>query len=90
MSNDSDKDDSTTINNPSHETYLKSSDPFNLFRSDIGDNPITALVSNLLATDNYVSWSRAVSRALRAKNKLGFIIGTILKPTDADGPLLEA
>ncbi|KAF5480603.1 hypothetical protein F2P56_001339 [Juglans regia] len=75
---------------PSNERYLNFSDPFNPFRIDNGDNPATALVSDLLNADNYVSWSRAISRALHAKNKLGFINGNLPKPTDVADPLLEA
>ncbi|KAA8520885.1 hypothetical protein F0562_011558 [Nyssa sinensis] len=65
-------------------------DPFNPFRIDNGDNPATALVSDLLTADNYVNWSRAVSRALQAKKKLGFINGIISKPQDATDPIFEA
>ncbi|KAA8543570.1 hypothetical protein F0562_021684 [Nyssa sinensis] len=60
-----------------NEKFLNYAYPFNPFRIDNGDNPAVALVLDLLTADNYVSWSRAVSRALRAKNKLGFINGTI-------------
>ncbi|KAA8530502.1 hypothetical protein F0562_005211 [Nyssa sinensis] len=73
-----------------NERFLNFSDPFNPFRIDNGDNPATALVSNLLTADNYVNWSRAISRALRAKNKLGFINRTISKPQDATDPTFEA
>ncbi|KAF5461048.1 hypothetical protein F2P56_020874 [Juglans regia] len=76
-------------NNPSSR-FLNFSDPFNPFRIENGDNPAAALVSDLLTADNYVSWSRAISRALRAKNKLGFINGTLLKPADPSDPLFEA
>ncbi|KAB5524572.1 hypothetical protein DKX38_022321 [Salix brachista] len=70
--------------------YLDFSDPFNPFRIENGDNPAAALVSELLTTDNYVSWSRAISRALRAKNKIGFVTGTLPNPTDVSDPLFEA
>jgi hypothetical protein len=75
--------------NPKNK-YLNFSDPFNPFRIENGDNPAAALVSELLTTDNYVSWSRAISRALRAKNKLAFVTGTLSKPTDISDPLFEA
>ena len=74
--------------NPKNK-YLNFSDPFNPFRIENGDNPAAALVSELLTTDNYVSWSRAISRALRAKNKLAFVTGTLSKPTDISDPLFE-
>ncbi|KAI5343591.1 hypothetical protein L3X38_011467 [Prunus dulcis] len=37
------------------------------------DNPGTIIVSKPLIGDNYPTWSRAIGRALEAKNKLGFI-----------------
>ncbi|KAG7984224.1 hypothetical protein I3843_04G148200 [Carya illinoinensis] len=90
MSSASDKEVSNPILNSSNERYLNFLDPFNPFRIDNGDNPAAALVSDFLTADNYVSWSRAISRALRTKNKLGFINGTLPKSTDATDPLLEA
>ncbi|XP_041009305.1 uncharacterized protein LOC121253345 [Juglans microcarpa x Juglans regia] len=74
----------------SNDRFLNFSDPFNPFCIENGDNPAVGLVSDLLTADNYVSWWRAVSRALRAKNKLGFINGTISKPADFADPLFEA
>ena len=44
------------------------------------DNPGTVLVSQLLANDNYPTWSQAIRMALSAKTKMGFVSGTILKP----------
>ncbi|XP_031252815.1 uncharacterized protein LOC116110735 [Pistacia vera] len=69
--------------------YLNLSDPGNPFRLDNGNNPAVILVTNLLNTDNYITWLRAMRRALRAKNKLGFISGDIPKPIDPTDPLLE-
>ncbi|KAK0594794.1 hypothetical protein LWI29_000598 [Acer saccharum] len=43
------------------------------------DNPTTVLVSPVLCGDNYGTWSRAITMALRAKNKLGFVDGTLIK-----------
>ncbi len=48
------------------------------------DNPGNVLVSCLLNGDNYLTWSRLMRTALRAKNKLGFIDRTIEKPTTGD------
>ena len=48
------------------------------------DNPATVLVTPLLTVDNYGSWSRAVTMALRAKNKFGFVDGTLTCPKKAD------
>ena len=46
------------------------------------DNPTGVFVSPLLIGDNYGTWVRAMTIALRAKNKLGFVDGTISKPHD--------
>ncbi|KAH9672540.1 protein kinase domain-containing protein [Citrus sinensis] len=46
------------------------------------DSPTAVLVSPLLTGDNYGTWVRAMTMALRAKNKLGFVDGTISKPDE--------
>lgn len=48
------------------------------------DNPATVLVTPLLTVDNYGSWSRAVTMALCAKNKFGFVDGTLICPKKTD------
>ena len=48
------------------------------------DSPSTVLVTPLLTGDNYGSWSRAITIALRAKNKLGFVDGCISAPTEEE------
>nr|KYP38660.1 hypothetical protein KK1_040091 [Cajanus cajan] len=48
------------------------------------DSPSTILVTPLLKGDNYGSWSRAVTMALRAKNKLGFVDGSLPTPKKQD------
>ncbi|KAK4403195.1 hypothetical protein Sango_1060200 [Sesamum angolense] len=45
------------------------------------DHPGMILVGTLLMKHNYLTWSYAIKRALRAKMKLGFIDGTTLKPS---------
>ncbi|KAL0410029.1 UNVERIFIED_CONTAM: Retrovirus-related Pol polyprotein from transposon RE2 [Sesamum latifolium] len=52
------------------------------------DHPGMILVSTLLTKHNYLTWSYAMKRALRAKLKLGFIDGTYVKPHITD-PLFE-
>lgn len=47
------------------------------------DRPSNVLVSCLLNGDNYFAWSCAMRHALRAKNKWGFIDGSIKKPEDS-------
>ncbi|XP_031279176.1 uncharacterized protein LOC116137632 [Pistacia vera] len=77
------------LNSNTHLSYLNFTDPSNPFRLDHGDNPTITLVPNLLTSDNYATWYRAMRRALRAKNKLGFILGTLLKPTSPTDPLFD-
>jgi hypothetical protein len=45
-----------------------------------GDSPGSVLVSLPLDGDNYHTWSRSMIMALTAKNKLGFMDGSIIKP----------
>jgi hypothetical protein len=66
------------------------SDQNNPYRLDNGDTSVLSLVTDLLTTENYVTWARAMKRAFRAKNKLGFVDGSITKPTDPNDPLLDA
>ncbi|KAL0364197.1 UNVERIFIED_CONTAM: Retrovirus-related Pol polyprotein from transposon RE2 [Sesamum angustifolium] len=44
------------------------------------DHPGMVLVSAPLTRKNYLNWSYAIKRALRAKMKLGFIDGSLSKP----------
>ncbi|XP_026419482.1 uncharacterized protein LOC113315421 [Papaver somniferum] len=46
-------------------------------------NPNAVLCSPPLNGDNYASWKIGMMRALRLKNKIGFIDGSISKPTDS-------
>lgn len=65
------------------------SNPNNPYRLETSDNPSTLLVTEPLTTENYSTWSRSIQRALRAKNKLGFIDGTIDKPASTSPILLS-
>ncbi|KAF7830214.1 Retrovirus-related Pol polyprotein from transposon TNT 1-94 [Senna tora] len=47
-----------------------------------GDQPGVTLVTSPLNGSNYIAWSIAFRTALEAKRKIGFIDGSILKPTD--------
>ncbi|XP_057956714.1 uncharacterized protein LOC131150055 [Malania oleifera] len=47
------------------------------------------LVTHTLDCCNYYSWARSMKRAIRIKNKLGFIDGTICEPSDPNDPLME-
>ncbi|KAJ9546309.1 hypothetical protein OSB04_018852 [Centaurea solstitialis] len=55
-------------------------DPLYLHPSDTSGTPI--LNFKLSGTENYKVWSCAMSLALETKNKLGFVDGTCVKPTD--------
>ncbi|XP_058181087.1 uncharacterized protein LOC131299515 [Rhododendron vialii] len=48
------------------------------------DHPRTPLVDIALTHTNYGSWSRSITMALCAKNKLGFIDNALPCPTDPD------
>ncbi|KAF5477409.1 hypothetical protein F2P56_004049 [Juglans regia] len=69
--------------------FLNLSDLENPFQLDNGDNPAVLLVTDPLTFDNYPTWSRAMRHALRAKNKVGFVMGDIPCPSNPDDPLLE-
>ena len=45
------------------------------------DNPGAIMVSSSLNGDNYTMWSKAMIKTLSAKNKSGFVTGTITKPS---------
>ncbi|KAA8537887.1 hypothetical protein F0562_027533 [Nyssa sinensis] len=54
-----------------------------------GDSPGAVLVSQPLTGDNYSTWSRSMSMALSAKNKLGFIDGSISRPSQQTDKLFD-
>ncbi|KAF8406917.1 hypothetical protein HHK36_006038 [Tetracentron sinense] len=53
-----------------------------MFTSSPLGQPTVALVAPSLSCNNYGTWIRAITIALRAKNKLGLVDGTLKKPTD--------
>jgi hypothetical protein len=55
-----------------------------------GDSPGSILVSQLLNGENYHTWNRSMILALTAKNKVGFIDGSIIKPVRATEIVLRA
>ncbi|KAL5545588.1 hypothetical protein UlMin_005275 [Ulmus minor] len=61
--------------------YNDSSSPFFL---NNGDHPGLIHVSHPLTGNNYHTWHQAMIMALTAKNKIGFVNGTIPKPTPND------
>ncbi|KAL2532913.1 Uncharacterized protein Adt_06264 [Abeliophyllum distichum] len=56
-------------------------DPCNPYFLSNGDHPGLNLDSTPLIGSNYNSWSRAMSVALVAKNKICFIDGSTARPT---------
>lgn len=70
-------DDSTTAPDAS-KSLTDASSPYFLHSSE---QPNQFLVDAVLNRDNYPSWRRSITRALNAKNKLGFVLGTIKRPT---------
>ena len=56
-------------------------DPFSLHQSD---HPGMVLVSKVLEGDNYSTWSRAMRISLSAKDKIGFVTGSIKPPSSTD------
>ena len=58
-------------------------DPSNPLFLHHSDHPGVILVSQPLTEDNYNTWSCAMIMALSAKNKIGFINGSIKHPGDA-------
>lgn len=69
--------------------YTNLTDLTNPYPLESSDNPRTILVIDLLTTENYAAWSHSIRRALRAKNKLGFINGPLMKPSLATDLLME-
>ncbi|XP_041009494.1 uncharacterized protein LOC121253559 [Juglans microcarpa x Juglans regia] len=74
--------------NNSH--FLNFSNPNNPYRVDSGDNTTITLIIDLLTSENYVIWSLAMRWALRARNKLGFINGTLIRLASSEDPLFNA
>ncbi|CAL2239954.1 unnamed protein product [Prunus armeniaca] len=59
------------------------SDPFFIHHSD---HPGMVLVSKILYGNNYAKWCRSMRISLSAKNKLGFVNGTIKAPSEKTKP----
>ncbi|XP_077252032.1 uncharacterized protein LOC143891317 [Tasmannia lanceolata] len=72
----------STLEESSKNTVPKTVDFNNPLFLHHSDSPGTVLVSQVLNGENYSMWSRAMIKALNAKSKLGFIDGSIKKPTD--------
>ncbi|XP_061340361.1 uncharacterized protein LOC133286877 [Gastrolobium bilobum] len=71
---------SNTTESSGPNTTLKTTDP----RSPFYLSPPGVLLTNILlrGDSNYDTWSRAMKNAFDAKNKLGFVLGSIHAPSD--------
>ncbi|KAF7808414.1 Retrovirus-related Pol polyprotein from transposon TNT 1-94 [Senna tora] len=70
---------SSTGNGSGGRKEQRDEGPFTLHNSD---HPGTALVNTPLTGTNYLTWSLAIKTSLEAKDKLGFIDGSLPAPTD--------
>ncbi|GLT64494.1 hypothetical protein SLA2020_369830 [Shorea laevis] len=61
-------------------TNLKPTDQDSPYYLHPSDDPGRILVTTLLNGDNYHTWRRVMQNALYAKNKIGFVDGTLEKP----------
>ncbi|XP_058775261.1 uncharacterized protein LOC131649518 [Vicia villosa] len=59
-------------------------DTINPYFMHPNENPALILVTPLLTSSNYHSWSHSMMMALRSKNKLHFINGVLPRPADLD------
>ena len=70
----------------SSKATIKALDPFSLHYSG---HSSMVLVSKVLEGDNYNTWSRAMRISLSAKDKIGFVIGSIKPPSSTNEPTLD-
>ena len=85
-SNPNQQTNSITIPNVNPFDPSQSNSPYFIGSND---NSGALLVTQMLDSSNYHSWARSMQRALRIKNKLGFIDGSISEPTDLNSPLMD-
>ncbi|KAB1214069.1 hypothetical protein CJ030_MR5G017332 [Morella rubra] len=80
------------INQPisNQNPYLNFNNLNNPYQLDNGDNPAIALVTEPLSSENHISWSRSMRRALRTTNKIGFVNGDFQRLATLDDPLFDA
>ncbi|XP_025625241.1 uncharacterized protein [Arachis hypogaea] len=79
----------TAIQSHISKSANPSQDPTNPYFILPSESPGIPLTSVVLTGSNYGAWSRAMLLALKSKNKLKFIDGSIEKPDSSD-PLFEA
>lgn len=81
--------DESSSTNPTPSVVPSSVDYSNPYYLQSGDHPVVMLVSQPLASDNFLTWNRSMSMALIAKNKLCFVDGALSKPYESD-PIYHA
>ncbi|XP_040998951.1 uncharacterized protein LOC121244808 [Juglans microcarpa x Juglans regia] len=69
--------DSSSVSSSPSDPSSDSSSPYYLHH---GDSPGSILVTQVLIGNNYHTWRRSMLMALTAKNKVGFVDGSIAKP----------
>ncbi|PNX73688.1 hypothetical protein L195_g029592, partial [Trifolium pratense] len=72
---------------PPPDPVLDNSSPYYVHP---GDGPTSVVVTPLLTSSNYHSWSRSMKRALGAKMKFDFVTGAIAMPNDDFDPAYRA
>lgn len=73
---------SRRTNKEAESRYGRVTNNVNFLHLESYDNLGTSFVSSPLIGDNYLTWSRSMKIALRAKFKLNFIIGKYKKPVN--------
>lgn len=72
----------TSNTNPwNRHSVLASPDPTSVYYIHPSDANTTQLVSVKFNGNGYSNWKRSIMLSLSAKNKLGFVDGTIAKPS---------
>ncbi|XP_029147039.1 uncharacterized protein [Arachis hypogaea] len=64
-------------------------DPVSPYFLHLGENPGSAIVTVTLVGNNFQNWERDMWRALKSKNKIKFVDGSIKRPPEDDA-LFEA
>lgn len=79
----SDKIPATNADDPSHAFYIhRAYDPSHAFYIHRSDYFYMNIVSTIFDNRSYGGWRTSVIMALLVKNKLGFINGSLVVPTD--------
>ncbi|XP_022843396.1 uncharacterized protein LOC111366948 [Olea europaea var. sylvestris] len=91
INTDADQNQTTTqnTNTNSNKNHHDPSLPNSLYFIGVNESSGALLVTQILDANNYHSWARSIKRALRIKNKLGFIDGSLYAPADVENPLME-